>query len=101
LPHAWLGGREAIQDRMGNGYTLLRLGGSKEDLSGFQKEMNLRKAPFELLDIPDAAARDLYGHDLILLRPDLHVAWRGQRAPAEPRELAALATGHLTRTATL
>ena len=96
LPHVWLDGGQAIQDRIGNGYTLLRLGGSKEDLSDFQREMNLRKAPFEVLDIPDAAARDLYGHDLILLRPDLHVAWRGQRVGAGPRGLAALATGHLT-----
>ena len=56
--------------------------------------MKLRKAPFEVLDIPDAAARDLYGCDLILLRPDLHVAWRGNRAHPAPRELAALATGY-------
>ena len=47
------------------------------------------KAPFELLDIPDAVARDLYGFDLILLRPDLHIAWRGNRMPADPRRLAA------------
>jgi hypothetical protein len=51
-------------------------------------------APFEILDIPDAAARDLYGYDLILLRPDLHVAWRGQSAPAQPQALAALVTGN-------
>lgn len=96
LPHVWLEGRQAIQDRIGNGYALLRLGGSRQDLSGFQGEMNLRKAPFEVLDIPDAAARDLYGYDLILLRPDLHVAWRGNQPPADPARLVALATGHLT-----
>jgi hypothetical protein len=38
--------------------------------------------------------RDIYGFDLLLLRPDLHVVWRGQVAPAEPEKLAALATGH-------
>ena len=41
------------------------------------------------------AARDLYGFDLILLRPDLHVAWRGNRAPEAPAKLAAKVTGHL------
>ena len=28
--------------------------------------------------------REIYGTDLLLLRPDLHVAWRGDRSPAEP-----------------
>ena len=83
LPHVWLDGHVAIQDLIGPGYTLLRLGGSKEELP-----------PFKALDIPDAAARDLYGYDLILVRPDLHVAWRGNRPPAEPARLAALVVGH-------
>jgi hypothetical protein len=44
--------------------------------------------------VPDAAPRDVYGHDLLLLRPDLHVAWRGNALPPEPERLAAMATGH-------
>jgi hypothetical protein len=56
--------------------------------------MNALGAPFEVLDIADQIARDLYGFDLVLLRPDLHVAWRGNRLPAEPQKLAALVTGH-------
>jgi hypothetical protein len=92
LPHVWLEGHQPIQDRIGSGYTMLRLGGCREDLSALQKEM---KVPLQVLDIPDQNARDLYGYDLILLRPDLHIVWRGNRAPAEPRALAAMATGHL------
>ena len=49
-------------------------------------------APFTTLDILDVAARDLYGRDLILLRPDLHVE-SGNRPPEEPERLA-MATGH-------
>ena len=41
-----------------------------------------------------SAPRDVYGCDLLLLRPDMHVVWRGNDAPQEPAELAALATGH-------
>ena len=87
LPHVWLDGHTAIQDRIGPGFTLLRLGGSREI---FQ----MQGAPFQVLDIPDAAARDVYGVDLILLRPDMHIAWRGNRAPAQPDVLSALVTGH-------
>ncbi len=90
LPHVWLENRVAIQDRIGRGYTLLRFRDC--DTSGLEKAM--RSAPFEVLDIRDDHARELYGRDLILVRPDLHVAWRSDRPPAEPGRLAALATGH-------
>jgi 2-polyprenyl-6-methoxyphenol hydroxylase-like FAD-dependent oxidoreductase len=93
LPHVWLQGQVALQDRLGHGYTLLRFSG--KDTSALEKAMQARGAPFEVLDVPDAAARDLYGFDLILLRPDLHVAWRGNRVPEAPARLAARVTGHL------
>jgi len=44
--------------------------------------------------IADNRPRDIYGYDLLLLRPDLHVVWRGNRLPDDPAMLAALATGH-------
>jgi hypothetical protein len=47
-----------------------------------------------VLNIGDRKARELYGHDLLLLRPDLHVAWRGNRPPEDPRALAKLVTGN-------
>jgi hypothetical protein len=47
-----------------------------------------------VLDVPDTAARDIYGRDLILLRPDMHVAWRGNGLPEQPERLAAMTTGH-------
>ena len=87
-----------MQDRIGAGYALLKLGKSKEDLSPMEAAFKSLGAPFEVEDLPDERARELYGYDLILLRPDLHVAWRGQRAPAQPRALAALVTGQRAAT---
>jgi len=49
-----------------------------------------------VLDAPDRIAREIYGHDLILLRPDLHVVWRGHAAPEDAAEVAAIATGHVS-----
>ena len=94
LPHVWLDGHVAIQDRMPAGYTLLRLGGCDTDASGLQSAMKALGAPFQVLDIPDAIAREIYGYDLILVRPDLHIAWRGKRSPPDPARLARLVTGH-------
>jgi hypothetical protein len=44
--------------------------------------------PFEVLDVAPDTARDVYGVDLILVQPDLHVVWRGNRVPSDPRGLA-------------
>jgi len=94
LPHVWLDDGTAMQDRIGDGYTLLRLGGSDADASALARAFRAIGAPFTILDIPDAAARDVYGFDLLLLRPDMHIAWRGNAPPEAPERLAAIATGH-------
>jgi 2-polyprenyl-6-methoxyphenol hydroxylase-like FAD-dependent oxidoreductase len=94
LPHVWLADGTAVQDNIGDGYTLLRLGGTKGDASTLEKAFANHRAPFAVLYIEDDAARDIYGYDLLLLRPDMHVVWRGNRPPEDPARLAALATGH-------
>jgi 2-polyprenyl-6-methoxyphenol hydroxylase-like FAD-dependent oxidoreductase len=94
LPHVWLADGSAIQDRIGRGYTLVRLGGIKLDAAPLTRALAAFGAPFTVLDVPDDAARDLYGCDLLLLRPDLHIVWRGNRLPDDPARLAAIATGH-------
>ncbi|MGE5771475.1 MAG: hypothetical protein ACM3Z4_05435 [Hyphomicrobiales bacterium] len=43
-----------------------------------------------MLDCPDGEARDLYGCDLVLIRPDQHVAWRGNELTEPDRLLAQL-----------
>jgi 2-polyprenyl-6-methoxyphenol hydroxylase-like FAD-dependent oxidoreductase len=93
LPHVWLDDGSAMQDRIGDGYTLLRLGGTTHDADALARAFATIGAPFSLLDVLDAAPRDIYGHDLILLRPDLHVVWRGNAPPEAPERLARIATG--------
>jgi 2-polyprenyl-6-methoxyphenol hydroxylase-like FAD-dependent oxidoreductase len=94
LPHVWLANRTPIQDAIGEGFTLLRLGGAAADTSGLEAAMRRRNAPFEARIVNDGPARDVYGFDLILIRPDMHVAWRGNEAPEDPEHLAALVTGN-------
>ena len=89
LPHVWLDDGSAMQDRIGygHGYTLLRLGGTRADTAALERAFGDLHAPLQVLDIPDAAPRDIYGHDLLLLRPDLHVVWRGNPLPAAAGEI--------------
>ena len=94
LPHVWLDDGRAVQDCLGNGYTLLRLGNANASTAALAAAFGAIGAPFATVDLPDRAARDIYGHDLVLVRPDLHVVWRGNRLPDDPTKLATLVTGH-------
>jgi 2-polyprenyl-6-methoxyphenol hydroxylase-like FAD-dependent oxidoreductase len=94
LPHVWLDDGTPMQDRIPDGYTLLRLGNSKTDTAGLERTIRARGAPVTVLDVPDKIAREIYGYDLILLRPDMHVVWRGNAISDDAEEIAAVATGH-------
>jgi 2-polyprenyl-6-methoxyphenol hydroxylase-like FAD-dependent oxidoreductase len=94
LPHVWLEDDTPIQDRISNaGYTLLCLNG-RHETAALEKAFCGRSVPFSVLHIASEPARAIFERDLILLRPDMHVVWRGNSPPDNPAELAALATGH-------
>jgi hypothetical protein len=38
--------------------------------------------PLAVLNIEDAHAHSLYGRNLVLVRPDQHIAWRGNAEPS-------------------
>lgn len=95
LPHVWLADGTPMQDRIADeGYTLLRLARAGSDTAGLEKAVRASGAPLTVLDVRDDAAREVYGHDLLLVRPDLHIVWRGNQPPEDPGEVARTATGH-------
>ena len=96
LPHVWIKAGEPVHDRIGDGYTLLRLGSASADAEPLARAFAAIGAPFEVLDIREGTAREVYGFDYLLLRPDLHVVWRGNSPPDDPERLARMVTGHET-----
>ena len=95
LPHVWLDDGTAMQDRIPvEGYTLLRLGGTQTPTEPLEMALESHGPPVTVLDIPDRVVREVYGHDLVLLRPDMHVIWRGNTLPEDSKGIATTATGH-------
>jgi hypothetical protein len=96
-PHSWLGaGRElgdSLYDRLGNGFTLLRLGPKPADGAGLAEAARNSGVPLDILDVTDAATRDLYGADLVVVRPDQHIAWRGANSPGDASAIMARVIG--------
>jgi 2-polyprenyl-6-methoxyphenol hydroxylase-like FAD-dependent oxidoreductase len=95
LPHVWLTDGTALHDRLGPGYTLLRLGGTHADTSILERSFREMHAPLEVIDVAGERPRDIYQYDLLLVRPDLHVVWRGNELPQDAAKIAMVATGRL------
>jgi hypothetical protein len=92
-PHFWLNeGCCSLYDALGDGFGLLRFDTSA-DISGIVVAAAQRGVPLTVLDIHDPAAHTLYGRKLVLVRPDRHVAWRGDHEPAAPLDLIDLVRG--------
>ena len=94
LPNTWLSDDIAVQDCCGPWFTILRAGGDPPDGGPLAAALQRRGAPAAILDQPDGRAAAVYGAGLLVLRPDLHVAWRGDAQPDDPERIAAIVTGH-------
>jgi 2-polyprenyl-6-methoxyphenol hydroxylase-like FAD-dependent oxidoreductase len=91
-PHLWLADGRSLYDAAGDGYALLRFDPAV-DVGPLLDAAWSRRVPLRLLDLPHGAAPDPYRHTLLLSRPDQHVAWRGDRSPADPCALIDLLRG--------
>jgi hypothetical protein len=91
-PHLWLADGRSLYDALSPDYTLLRFD-LDIDVDGFIEAAKKRGVPLALLDVDSAEARELYPHKLALVRPDQHVAWRGDEQPSDPLTLIDLVRG--------
>ncbi len=97
LPHMWLSDGTPIQDRIGDCYTLLCLGKQAwalPDAEPLARAMASIGAPFSVVGLDEPSLRGVYERDYLLLRPDLHVAWRGDALPLDPEAVATRVAGH-------
>jgi hypothetical protein len=78
-PHAWLDEQHCLYDRFGPDLTLLILGARPERARPLIDAANRSGVPLSTVRLSTPELRELYGADLILVRPDQHVAWRGDR----------------------
>lgn len=85
-PHAWLDASRCLYDEFGMDFTLLQLNPAA-DVAPLADAAGKLGIPLKVLALANDRVRDLYGRDLAIVRPDHHVAWRGDRLPQDPRAL--------------
>jgi 2-polyprenyl-6-methoxyphenol hydroxylase-like FAD-dependent oxidoreductase len=85
-PSLFLDDGSQLFDRLGSGFTLLDTAGDgkAEPLLAAAAD---RGVPLRHVVVKESKVRRLWERDLVLVRPDQHVAWRGQQSPANPHDV--------------
>jgi hypothetical protein len=81
-PHGWLADGRSTLDLFGRGFVLLHFGDS--DPAPLMDAARRRDVPLTVTHIQDPAIAARYERAYVLVRPDGHVAWRGNKLPEAP-----------------
>ena len=86
-PHSRLADGRSTLDLFGRGFVLLRIGPDAPDPSPLAQAAAVREVPLEVVALSEPEVSNLYARRLVLVRPDGHVAWRGDALPADTQTL--------------
>jgi 2-polyprenyl-6-methoxyphenol hydroxylase-like FAD-dependent oxidoreductase len=92
-PHLWLADGSSLYDHFGPGFTLLVTDDDARPADRLSKAAAKRNVPFKVLAPANVRLRPRYEARFALIRPDQHVAWRGDDIPADCDALLAQVTG--------
>jgi hypothetical protein len=92
-PHVWLEEGVALYDRLGPGLALVDLGAAESEVAALSAAAHAQGVPLEVIAVEDPQVRELYGAALVLVRPDQHVAWRGDTVDGSPEQLIGTVSG--------
>jgi 2-polyprenyl-6-methoxyphenol hydroxylase-like FAD-dependent oxidoreductase len=94
-PHARLRDGRSTLDLFGKSFVMLRLGREAPEAAAVEQAARRRAVPLETILLDEPAACALYERKLVLVRPDGHVAWRGNLPPEDAAAIVAKASGTL------
>ncbi|MGH3873267.1 MAG: FAD-dependent monooxygenase [Pseudonocardiaceae bacterium] len=81
-PHSWLRAGVSTLDLFGRGFSLLCFAES-DRRAGVKHAFADRRVPLETTVCSDGKTAELYESSFVLVRPDGHVAWRGNDLPSD------------------
>ena len=86
-PHAWMKDGRSTLDLFGRGFVLLCLGANPPDGASLLAAAKARGVPMREERLDEEPVNKVYEKSLVLVRPDGHVAWRGDAPPANAAAL--------------
>ena len=94
-PHLWLEDGSSLYDHFGQGYTLLATDGrAVGELAYAEAAADTLGLPLKAISAKDDRLRRRYMASLAIIRPDQHVAWRGESLGEDATDLLRRIAGH-------
>ncbi len=93
LAPAKLGDGSDIYDHLGSGFTLLAANMRATLVQDFRASAATLGVPLKIVYDGSGAARDRYGADFVLIRPDQFVTWAGEQTSADAEAILKRAVG--------
>jgi hypothetical protein len=95
MPHMWLEDGRSVFDLLGMDWSLVIVDGAVGGgIAGFRAAANELGIDLTIVELAEDGASELYGAELLLVRPDQIVAWRGSANSVDARALLWELTGH-------
>jgi 2-polyprenyl-6-methoxyphenol hydroxylase-like FAD-dependent oxidoreductase len=82
-PHAFLADGRSTLDLFGRGFALIGFGVAAAEAAPLLEAAKKRNLPLTFTAIDEPHIATLYERKFVLVRPDGHVAWRGDRMPED------------------
>jgi 2-polyprenyl-6-methoxyphenol hydroxylase-like FAD-dependent oxidoreductase len=86
-PHVWLDDGRSTLDLFGSGFKLMNLSGHNTNVNEFTAAAGKIGLPLEVIALNDPNVGEIYERPFVLVRPDGHVAWRGNSLPEKPGDI--------------
>lgn len=91
LPHVFLEDGTSIHDRLGLYFTLVAV--DQVDSAAIENAAHALNIPLSVLRLGRPDLKSIYARNLLLVRPDQHIAWRGDRLPDDLHALLTRVVG--------
>ncbi len=92
-PHIWLKEGVSILDILGKNFSLLVFNINIQDLVAFKSAAKKLNFPLKVIHVENSEAAKLYEYNLVLVRPDMMVAWRSNSVPMNPCKILKIVSG--------
>jgi 2-polyprenyl-6-methoxyphenol hydroxylase-like FAD-dependent oxidoreductase len=92
-PHIWLDDGRSTLDLFGRVFVLLRLGPEPPSAVSLISAAEAAGVPLSVIRLGERSVYEVYGSNLVLVRPDGHVAWRSDADASDPTSIIDAVTG--------
>jgi hypothetical protein len=93
-PHVWLEPGVSTLDLFGRDFVLLRIGSEPPTASRLEQAAKNLGVPLTVHEIDHQDVLEQYAAALVLVRPDGHVAWRGDADPEDAEDIIRVVSGN-------